>query len=212
MMTVNKNADRDLADYLRRRLEYIHFCNAEIQSKLFDDGRELCSKIDDGEYSKNDPAVGQIIFHIEYVVANTFRYTMLVGICSFLEEAMKAITKRLLSDCEGKLRSQKEGNWLHKQIRVLCDSAELNVVPIKRHVDTFHNLITLRNCIVHAWGNVAEARDSAAVKAAAQQVEDAAISADGYLVLGDQVVPQAIIAAEEIAEHVLSSKLRVSMI
>jgi len=78
-------------------------------------------------------------------------------------------------------------------------------------LDTFHDLITLRNCVTHAWGTIAEANDPDAVKTAADRIETAAVSADGYLVFGDQVVPEAITAAENIAEHVLTSKLQTSM-
>ena len=51
------------------------------QSSLITKGI-FAEEFDDGEYSKNDRAVGQIIFHLEYVVGNTFRYVMLVGVCS----------------------------------------------------------------------------------------------------------------------------------
>ena len=210
-MSVNKNADHDLGKYLRRRLEYLERCNAEIESKLSDDERDLCRRVDKGEYSKNDSAIDQIVFHLEIVVGNTFRYTMLIGVCSFLEEAIKAITKRLVSDYETKLRAQKKGNWLRKHIQVLSGLVGLKVAPIQRDLDKFYNLITLRNCIVHAWGKVAEARDPDAVMGAAHKVETTEISKDGYLVLGDQVVPEAIIAAENIAEEILTSNLRVSM-
>jgi hypothetical protein len=209
-MTAN-NPTNDLGEYLHRRLQYLDRCNAEIESKLSDDERNLCGKIDDGAYSKNDPSVGQIIFHLEYVVGNTFRYTMLVGVCSFLEEAIKAISKRLVADYEAKIKAPRKGTWLWKHICVLSGCVSLDLAPIQSDLDTFQDLITLRNCVVHAWGRIAEANDPDAVKAAAERIETAAVSADGFLIFGDQVVPDAIIAAENIAEHVLTSKLQTSM-
>jgi len=210
-MSVNNRKDHDLGDYLYRRLQDLERCNIEIETKLADDERDHCRRIDEGQYSKNDPAVGQIIFHLEYVVRSTFRYTMLVGVCSFLEEAMKAIAKRVLPDYEARIKARKKGNWLQEHIRNLSNSVVLNVAPIQSDLDKFHHLITLRNCVTHAWGKVAECNDPDAVKAAAKRIETAEISRDGYLVFGDQVVPEAISSAENIAESILTSKLQESM-
>lgn len=210
-MNVNKYTDHDLGGYLYRRLKYLERCNVEIETKLSDDDRDLRLAIGDGEYSKHDPAVGQIIFHLEYVVGNTFRYTMLVGVCSFLEEAIKAIAKRVLPDYEERIRTQKKGNWLRRHIRMLANSVALNGAAMQSDLDTFHDLITLRNCVTHVWGKVADSNHPHAVKKAAQRIETVEISRDGYLVFGDQVVPEAIIAAENIAESILTSKLHVSM-
>lgn len=210
-MGLDQTAQHALADYLHRRLKYLESCNAHIENKLADDQADLCLKIDEGEYSKDDAAVGQMIFDLEYVVANTVRYTMLVGVCSFLEEALKAITKRLVPDYSAKLEAEKRGNWLRKHIRILSTSVGLDAEPLNANLDKFHDLIILRNCIVHAWGKVTEARDPNAVETAAKRIETAEISKDRYLVLGDQVIPAAINTAERIAEAVLTRKLGVSM-
>ena len=136
---------------------------------------------------------------------------MLVGVCSFLEEAIKGITKRLVADYDARLKAQKDGNWLHRHLQVLSDCVGLDIVPFESEVSVFDDLITLRNCIVHAWGKLAESHDPRAVQAASERTESAEVSKDGYLVLGDQVIPGAIIAAEKIADGMLASKLRVSM-
>lgn len=210
-MTPKQNPNRDLADYLHRRLKYLEQCYAEIESKFSEDKADVCRKIDRGIYNRRDPAIGKIIFHIEYVVANTFRYTMLVGGCSFLEEAIKEITKRLIPDYDARIKDIERGNWLHKHIQLLSDSADLQTVSLRSDLDRFHDFITLRNCIVHAWGKVREARDPAAVKAASQRIDTAEVSKDGFLVLGNQVIPEAIISGENIVESILTSELDVSM-
>ena len=210
-MTTPAKGNRDLSDYLRERLRRLEHCNAEVEEKLCDDRIAFCRKIDEGVYSKNDPIIGQMVQHLEMVVGNTFRYTMLVGVCSFLEEAMKTITKRLVSDYETRIKSQRKGNWLRKHIRVLSDTVGLDVAPIQAEVNKFHDLITLRNCVVHVWGRLVEATNPDAVRQAAERVETAGISKDGYLVFGDQVVPEAIITGENIADEILKTKLQVSM-
>lgn len=210
-MAAKDKANVDLAKYLRRRLQYLEQCNAEIEGKLSEDKLDLCRQIDEGVYSKHDPAIGKVIFHLEFIVGNTFRYTMLVGLCSFLEEALKEITERLVDDYQVKINAEERGNWLKKHISVLSTQAGVNMVAIQSDLDTFDNLIALRNCIVHAWGNVNKARNPTAVREAAKRIETAEISKDSFLVLGDQVVPEAIIAAENIVDSILTSRLNVSV-
>jgi len=201
-MIAKQKANRDLRDYLHRRLDYLERCNTQVETEIWDQEMDLCRKIDDGFYSQNDPAIGEIIVHLEFVVGNTFRYTMVVGVCSFLEEAIKRITKRLVADYDAKIKAQRGGNWLSKHMRVLSHHAGLKIECLKGELDKFDDLIRLRNCIVHAWGNVAGARDPATVQTAVQRIETAEISKDGYLVLGDQVVPEAICTAENIADAI----------
>jgi hypothetical protein len=210
-MTANQQANRDLADYLHRRLEYLRACKTNIENRLRADEMDLRQKIDDGVYSKNDPAIGKTIFHLEYVVGNTFRYTMLIGVCSFVEEAMKAIGTRLLPDYDARITAGKRENWLRKHIRVLSDAVGLDSAPIKSHVGKFYDIITLRNCIVHAWGKLAKTRNPQTVKAAIKRLEGADVSTDGYLLLHDEVVSEAIETAEDILESILQSTLHVSM-
>jgi hypothetical protein len=62
-----------------------------------------------------------------------------------------------------RLQNQKKGSWLIKHIRVLVDAVGgLDLAPIQADLETFNDLIIVRNCIVHAWGKIEEARDPAA--------------------------------------------------
>jgi hypothetical protein len=210
-LTRKDKANRDLGDYLHARLQHLEHCNAEIEEKLCDERMSLCKKIDEGVYSKHDHAIGRIAYHLEMVLGNTFRYTLLVGVCSFLEEAIKAISRRLVPDYDNQLRDEKRGNWLNKHVRMLRREAALDPVPIQADLQTFDDLIMLRNCIVHSWGNVSEARNPTAVRASMARIALVELSRDGYLYLGDEVISTAIIAAENIAEHMLTSKLQLSM-
>jgi len=210
-MTASQQGNRDLADHLHRRLEYLRACTIHIENKLRQEKMDLRQKIHDGVYSKNDPAIGQMVFHIEYVVGHTFRYCMLVAVCSFVEEAMKAIGTRRLPDYEARIKAGKQRNWLRRHIRVLRDGVGLDTAPIKSHLGKFYDIITLRNCIVHAWGKLAKTRNPQTVKAAIKRLEGADVSTDGYLLLHDEVVSEAIETAEDIVETILQSTLHVSM-
>jgi hypothetical protein len=202
--------NNELAQYLHKRLQYLEGCNAEFNSHLDDKRLELARNLDDGTYRKDDPEIGRILHHLNWVLANSFRYTMLVALCSFLEEAIKEITKRLVSDYDARMAAE-IGNWLARHTRLLAEVRGLDLDPIDKDLKTFHDLIALRNCVVHHWGKVAAARDPCAVEGVANRVETADISRDGFLYLGDQVLPEAISAAENIADHILGSQLNVSI-
>jgi len=205
------NPNHQLGEYLRKRLQHLEQCIGEFNSHLEELERELDRNLHNGTVRRDDPEVGKINHHREYVVANTFRYTMLVGLCSFLEEAIKEITKRLVSDYDAKIKAAKKGNWLVRHTRVLVDQFGIDLGPIDEDLKKFHDLITLRNCVVHAWGKVAGANNPSAVKDAVDRIETAEIFKDGFLCFGDQVLPEAIVAAENIADHILESELKTSI-
>lgn len=204
-MNTDKKAKSMLADYLHRRLDYLRKCDTYMEKKLFSDDMQVRRKVQEGVCREDDPAVGSFFFYIDYIVGNTFRYTMLVAVCSFLEEAMREITKRHVKDYDALIKAQRSGNWLRKHVRILCDGAGLDIEPLRSDLDKFYDLITLRNCIVHCWGKLAEAIEPSEVKIAAERIPTAEISANGYLVFGDQVFPEAITASRRIAQHILSA-------
>lgn len=195
---------QDVVGYFQKRLEYLSRCWTEIEAKLSGDRMTLLDKIDNGECSKDDPALGQAFHHLDFVVGNTFRYTMLVGVCSFLEEALVLIGRRLMCDYSERMKQQKQGNWLHRNVCVLTGPASLNVAEMQRDLGTFHDMITLRNGIVHAWGNLAECRDPVAITEAAQRINGVEI-VGGHLVLEEEVVAEALSAAENIVEDALTA-------
>ena len=204
------NSNQELTEYLRKRLEHLEQCNATFESHLDEERRGLQRKRDEGAVRHDDPEVRKINHHREYVVANTFRYTMLVGLCSFLEEAIREITQRLDSNYDANIKAKK-GSWLRRHTQVLVAHSGVDLGPIRQDLSTFHDLITMRNCVVHAWGRVAGARNPKATKDAVARIDTAEIFKDGFLRFGDQVLPEAIIAAENIADHILVSELKTSI-
>ncbi len=200
-MTTTEPTNSELAAYLRGRLQWLDTCNAEIEKKI--------SKGLEG--LKDDADSGKIYKHYEYVLGNTFRYVLLVGMCSYVEEALNEIGKRLCRDYGAQIKCIKRATSFQKQLKVLSSSGAVDITPIESELDHFDQLITLRNCIVHCWGNVAAARNAAAVKAASKKVNGATLTPDEFLVLDDQVVADASNAAETIVDHILDSKLDVSI-
>lgn len=205
------NPNQELAQYLHKRLEYLEECTSAFNSHLDEGEQELQRKIKQGIVQADDSVVGEIRFHHRYVLANTFRYTMLVGLCSFLEEAIKKITQRIVSNYETNIKAVKKGNWLQRHRLVLAKHSGVDLGPIIEDMSTFQYLITMRNCVVHAWGKVEGARDPKAVKEAVAQIDTVEVTANGFLYFGDQVLPAAVIAAERIADHISDSELKTSI-
>jgi hypothetical protein len=81
-----------IAEYLRTRLEYLRNCRIHIENKLSDESLEFINSEDD------EDTVNRFLFHIDCVVANTFRYSMLVAACSFLEEAVQLLCRVSIRD------------------------------------------------------------------------------------------------------------------
>ncbi len=210
-MTSKKDMNKKLADYLHRRLQYLEVCTSEIENKLKDDKSSLLDDIDNGVRDKNDPDIGKLVFHLNYVVGNTFRYTMLVGICSFVEEALKAIAKLLFSDYESQFKNLRKGSEIDKHIKLLTRDEKFDAASIQTDLDKFKDMYTLRNCIVHAWGKLENAKVPDDVTEALARIETAEISKDGYLLLGDQVIAEAIDTAESIVDSVITQRMGTSI-
>ena len=219
-MGSNTARPKDLGDYLHRRLSFLETLNAEMESNIGNQKAALTMRLPrekskNGVYDKSDASIVKIINHLDFVLLNTSRYTILIAVCSFLEEAMKEISKQLVLKYEKELASQastmKRANWLKKHVELLIRHAGIDANAVQSDLSMFHDLICLRNCVVHCWGKVDKARNPQAVHAASNRIDTAEVSRDGYLIFGDQVIPEAIIAAENIAESILTSKLGTSM-
>src|SRR5262249_5709079 len=136
-MNPSPTPDRQLANYFARRLDHLRSCSAEVENRLIEEPkRELCEQVDRGEIDRTDAQVRRVFHHIEYVVGNTLRYTLLVGLCSFLEEALKVLTAQLVSKYESLLKKQDNGSWLVRHRNVLA-GAGIDLKPIEQELDTF---------------------------------------------------------------------------
>ena len=201
----------ELARYLRERLRRLEICAEDYETRLSDDRIDLCRKVDEGVCDRDDPDLRSAMFHLEYELGNTFRQAMLVALCSYLEEALKAIGSCLVVDYTAKLKKQK-GSWLERHISVLCARAGVDRTVVAAEIAKFGDMIVLRNCVTHSGGNVRTDRDSDAIRGAVDRIDGAAISEDDFLLFNHLIVPEAIVAAEGIADHILGSTLGVSIV
>ena len=68
---------------------------------------------------------------------------------------VKEIGKWLVPVYEEKIR-KKKGDWLKKGLCVLCKETRVDLSMVTDDIAVFHNLIELRNCVVHSWGKVSD--------------------------------------------------------
>jgi len=217
MADTDDSEERKLARFLRDRLTRIQTCNCDIENKLRDEEHEYLKYwnghvIDESDYSK-------AYNHIDLVVRQTFRYAMLVTVCSFVEDALVRIGKRSDANynCDIKeIDSNGKMNCAKAHLDLLCKYCGLDATPIKSECESFRQIVTLRNCVVHAWGNVAEDRNPDQVKEAVEHLVESGkegnfdfvdISRDKCLHLGDNIIVHAILAAQSIIDHIAKSLL-----
>ena len=191
--------------YLRKRLDYLRECNADIENRLRDDGDEFIKICDD------ERACNKYLWHLETVVCSTFRYAMFMAVCTFLEESVKFICDLTISDYATKLKTHRRGNWLAKHRQLLADSINpaVDLLAIKTHLDTMEEFVAVRNCIVHEWGKVDGDIDGLINKDDEKREADCCFGrwADGFLRLTDQAVPTAVIASGRIVNKLLQDLL-----
>jgi len=200
-MTVAYKDAAAIAKYLRKRLEYLRACNADVENRLSDDAVEFINTCN------NEDTCSRYLFHIESVVGNTFRYSMLLAVCTFLEESVRLLCDCSLIDYGKKLDSYRRGTWLAKHRRILRDHTLVDVAAIEGDLDTMEEFVQVRNCIAHAWGKVDGCRNEQQLRNIVNRADCFNLSADGYLLVEDGALPTAVIAAGHIVNTLLEDLL-----
>ena len=158
----------------------------------------------------------QTITGAEENLHNFSRYAGLIAVCTVMEEAMMAIVTGLVENVQNQ-NNKKKGNWLEKNVDLLRNRCELDTTQINDDLNVLYNMISLRNCIAHGWGRVEFAHNPNDVRQAIADQQKRGKESNlnvveetegGYLFLGDQDMPEAIIAAEHILQHLFDTILR----
>jgi hypothetical protein len=211
----------EVARYVRRGTDQIEYCKNLVEQKIEEDKTALLLKQRDEAVS--DASIRRLWHHLEITLANTFRYTLLAGVCAVVEECVNAIVDRLLPDDEARKKALKNAerevrerrgwaNWLESRIQLMSTVANVNLsAQCQSDLRQFMDVITLRNCIGHAWGNVEKTDHPEQVREAVgrlasdekeQNCEFASISPDGYLIIRKHMIPHALFLAVEIVDFV----------
>lgn len=200
-MSTASSDNAAIAKYLRKRLEYLRACNGDIQNRLSDDATEFINTCDDEDTCFNR------LFHIESVVGNTFRYSMLLAVCTFLEESVKFLCHRSVTDYAIRLKESGSGTWLARHRRLLANHTTVDLAGIEGDLEVMEEFVQVRNCIAHAWGKLGGCRNEQQLREIVERVDYFTVSADGYLLVEDHAVPTAIIKSGHIANKLVQDLL-----
>jgi hypothetical protein len=219
--TVPQEFYREVAKCVRRGTEQIEFCKTLVEQKIEEDKTALL--LERGDETLSDATIRRLWHHLEITLGNTFRYALLVGVCAVVEECVNAIVDRLIPDeavrkkklkkAASEVKARKKwANWLESRIQLISTAANLNLTArFESDLKDFTDVITLRNCIGHAWGNVEKADFPEQVRDAVRRLESeekeqnckfAFISSDGFLVLGREMIPRGLFLAVEVVDSV----------
>jgi hypothetical protein len=102
-------------------------------------------------------------------------------VCSVLEESVKAIAKQRVRADKVRAstmseKSQRGKNWLQKHIHLFSThSGFAPTVQFSADADQFSDLIVLRNCVTHSWGDVTNDSHPESVREAIKRIESVAV-------------------------------------
>jgi len=202
-----KNAQQ-LIEYLSKKLHSIYEIYADFENNLTNTKTNLIKS------ALSEKDIGQAYYRLEYIEGNLFRQAMLIMVCSYLEEAMNLIGEETISDYATKINRKTGEDWFKKRKR-LFNEVGFSFKGIEEECDRINDLRVIRNCIVHAGGNITKYRYPKQVEAAVERLKErdkdknmklVEICADKFLYLGDNVIATAIIASEEIIRHCSNGK------
>jgi len=195
MMKKNENI-KELVRYLNTRIEFLHNCNAEIEDMLDHKKQELVNSKLDNQY------LDKGYKYFEYVVANTYRYAMLIAVCTFLEETLKNLSPQIVKDYKNKIRGVTKGTWLEKH-RLLFSQCKPKLVSgsVSKSWALMLDIVQVRNCLAHAWGKVCKCKNQQKVKKIIDHYDFLELTGDGFIFLDDEAITSAIAESDQILIH-----------
>jgi len=132
-----------------------------------------------------------------------------------MEEVLKDITKLCVpNNYEEEIKSE-NGSWLKRHLSVLKKSKGIDVN--QDDVTFLQHFIDLRNCVVHAGGNINKSRYGDGIKEAVSSLQEYGRShgsymlstyEDGYLHLENHFVLEAVKKGEKIINEIFKCLLR----
>jgi hypothetical protein len=213
----SKTFYRDLFQYASWRFEQLDHCKCEIENRVREGVVGVAKRSHERQRSGLPPdrALGAMWYQTEYTLGNTFRYALLVGICSVVEETLNTIADRQFP---GEPVKGKGLNWLGKHLALFATQPGfMTTDEFKQWVADFDDIITLRNCICHNWGSIAKDDHPEQVRAALERIAKRADrqntrlaeqSRDDYLYLGDNMTADVLCLAHDITEDICEAMKR----
>lgn len=173
------------------------FC--ELEEHIDERAQRIVDELDENDQR----SVRRASFDLHYLqvqMANTMRYAMLPRFLGLLERVIKGLCR--ITDSIS-YESVDKRSWFNSHIEFL-NNRDADLSPIQSAIDKIRHINTLRNCIVHANGEISQCKNPGLVRESIEKIDSAGEYQDGFLVLGDQVIPEAQSANSEVLMHLFT--------
>lgn len=206
-MSIEKTKLTELRKYFDAREQQLFDCFAGLDNHLDDQIQEIINPTDGSTFDPKDAIAAENIWRIR-LSANTFRYSMLVAVCTFHEEVMVAIAKLAVVDYATKLKALK-GNWIVRHTSLLTSECGIDFATVSQVIEKMEDLWTIRNCVVHAWGNASKVFDRPKLQAAVERINKVTIpcvefTQDDELYFHEHdIVSIALTTGDDVVHHLL---------
>jgi hypothetical protein len=220
-MSPTTHPHQPLAAYLLDRLEFLIDCDSRLENLVGIEQRGVIEHYERNGITRQE--TNRLLLKLEYGVLRTHRFLTLMGVCAYVEEAVKLIAAIAVPGYkQGAIRYD-----IFKQHIRHLEKHGFNRTPVKEQIDRFLDIIQLRNLVTHEWGKFVKKplkgkkqkqdRLTVALSRLAQAAEKpnlelVTMSADGYLIPGSNLVAYSYgDLAEPIIDSLLTQLLGVSL-
>lgn len=205
--SIRKRHYRNLADILWLRIREFRDYVLEIEKKFENDIQKLnkqCQKeleeepADDEDASYIAEMYGAELHAIEKVFLRTFRYSVLVSVYSFLESSMSSMCRRLRQMKKFSLGVEDiKGGGIERNQIYLVKLCGIEFPEESKEWQEIKKLNRIRNCIVHANGNVTQVRDKTKLLNIVASTNWVSLENNRYLIIDRQYIESAICWVEK---------------
>lgn len=157
-MGVDQVALVALLNYFRKREELLFDCSSSVESHLSADEQHILNPKEATQFDVTNEICRNKLRRVE-LQQNTFRYVMLVAMCSFQEELVREICKLATPDYKQKLMKGRV-SWIVKHGPILQSECGIDLTQEGNLFQRMDDHRIVRNFVVHSWGIGKYARDA----------------------------------------------------
>lgn len=194
---------KQFMSYFRKRLESLDYCNSAFENNLQEKKQDMVDSVNRGNISRDDPELLAAFSQIDYRILPTFRNSMIVAVCTFLEETLRRIGMLSFSNFDSEANKLSNMSKIRKYLKVYESNMAIVLGPIEDHICTIDDIISLRNAIVHAWGKIDNCTNPDKLREIIARRSWVLKTDDGYIFLDDQAYADAVDPLLRIVEYIL---------
>jgi hypothetical protein len=138
------------------------------------------------------------LYTIEKIFVRTFRYSVVVSLYSFLESALSSLCNKLRKTKEIDLEPEDlRGEGIHRACLYLQKVCKINFPEQTHEWQEIIKLAIVRNCIVHAQGNIRQVSSKSKIENIINNSNHLALAGDTYIEVSREYMESSIELIEE---------------